>query len=767
MGVVYRAMDLNLNRPVALKFLSNEVADEHQRRRFQQEAQAASSLNHPHILTVFEAGTSDGRQYLVTEFIDGCSLREWARKTQPTPKHIFELLVGIADALACAHQAGILHRDIKPENILVSKNGYAKLVDFGLAKVLPEHSDSHIETITISQTRTGTILGTVAYMSPEQAMGRPVDARSDAFSFGVVLYELCAGQRPFQANNNVDLLHAIVHSNPPPLADRQVAAIVEKALDKEPDSRYQSMRELVVDLKRFQKSRAAEPAERLVRHAGWRRVELAAGVGVIVLLALLISTWLRQRSDSVWVNPLADAAFTRFTDWDSTERDAAISPDGKFVAFLSDRDGIFDAWVSQIGSGSFVNLTKGRYPVLMHEAIPMIGFSGDGAHVWIIIRILDSKGTQIRGGLWLVPAMGGTPRPLFSSSGGAYWSPDGTRIAHFDGTQPGDPIFITDANGGNSRLLFDDKPAGQCHFPIWSPDSHFIYFQRGPTGSGNQDLWRIPAAGGKPERITFHHARVTYPALLDNRTLVYTAVSPDGSGPWLYATDVEKKIPHRISLGLERFTSVSASADGRRLVATVTNPSAKVWKVPIGPAPQPESAARQLPLPAISAVSPRQGPGYLLYVSSSGRADGLWKFQDGSASELWNGDRGAVAAAPAISADGKQVCVPVLKEGRGILQVMTADGTDARAIADVLDVRQSASWSPDGKWIAVAGIKSGEPSQNTRIFLIRVAGGEPVQLTNSLSHTPVWSPDGRMILYARQSRGASVQLAAVTPEKGR
>jgi len=164
-------------------------------------------------------------------------------------------------------------------------------------------------------------------MSPEQAMGRPVDARSDVFSFGVLLYELCVGRRPFQAGNNVDLLHAIIHSNPPPLADSRVAAIGEKALDKEPESRYQSMRELAVDLKRFQKSRAAEPAERLVRHAGRRRVELALVAGVAVVLAVvLISTWLRQRSDSVWVNPLADAVFTRVTDWDSTEKDAAISP---------------------------------------------------------------------------------------------------------------------------------------------------------------------------------------------------------------------------------------------------------------------------------------------------------------------------------------------------------------------------------------------------------------------------------------------------------
>ena len=234
MGVVYRATDRNLRRAVAIKFLSNEGADEEQRRRFQKEAQAASSLNHPHILTVFDTGSDEGRQYLVTEFIDGNTFREWARKTQPSIKQIIEMLIGVADALACAHQAGILHRDIKPENILVSKNGYAKLVDFGLAKILSEPPASPgktAETITMDETRTGAIIGTTLYMSPEQATGRPVDERSDIFSFGVLLYEMCTG-RPFHGGNRVDLLHAIVHSDPPPLADSRMRAIVDKALDK-------------------------------------------------------------------------------------------------------------------------------------------------------------------------------------------------------------------------------------------------------------------------------------------------------------------------------------------------------------------------------------------------------------------------------------------------------------------------------------------------------------------------------------------------------
>ncbi len=218
MGVVYRALDTKLNRPVAIKLLSDDLADAAARRRFQREAQTASSLNHPHIVTVYDVGEVDGRQYLVTEFVDGGTLKDWAQATKRTWRQIIELLTGVADGLAAAHAAGIVHRDIKPENILVAKNGYAKLADFGLAK-LWEATDSLAVTRTLSagHTRPGMIVGTIAYMSPEQAAGQPVDARSDIFSFGVVLYELLAGRRPFEGATDLERLQALISRPAPPL----------------------------------------------------------------------------------------------------------------------------------------------------------------------------------------------------------------------------------------------------------------------------------------------------------------------------------------------------------------------------------------------------------------------------------------------------------------------------------------------------------------------------------------------------------------------
>src|SRR5262245_54138619 len=308
MGDVYRARDMKLHRSVAIKFLSAELADASARRRFQREAQMASSLNHPHILTVHDPGEFEGRHYLVTEFVDGFTLREWAQREKPSVRRIVELAIGIADALACAHQAGILHRDIKPENILVSKANHAKLVDFGLAKLINPEDRHNAATgsIQLEMTRTGIILGTVAYMSPEQAAGKPIDSRSDVFAFRAVLSELVAGRRAFEGDSNISLLHAIQHSSPPPLGEirpdipGELRNIVEKALEKDAGDRYQSMREMVVDLKRTQRMKSGElsapaAADRGADPVRRRRWPLIAAV--MVLAAVAVTGWLLYRSD--------------------------------------------------------------------------------------------------------------------------------------------------------------------------------------------------------------------------------------------------------------------------------------------------------------------------------------------------------------------------------------------------------------------------------------------------------------------------------------
>jgi eukaryotic-like serine/threonine-protein kinase len=291
MGEVFRARDTRLNRLVAIKVLSADLAESSARRRFQQEAKAASALNHPHILTVYEAAEIDDRQYLVTELVDGGTLGDWARATPRSWRQIVELLTGVADGLAAAHAAGIVHRDIKPDNILVTTTGYAKLADFGLAKLAaPPLPDAVTRAVTEGHTQPGLVVGTVRYMSPEQAAGRPLDARSDIFSFGVVLYELLAGRRPFEGSSDLETLQTIIHRPAAELPqDLPVALrmIVDKALEKDPEDRYQTLREMVVDLRKLtRKSLQDVPAATHQRSRPWKWVAAAlvasAFVGALV-----------------------------------------------------------------------------------------------------------------------------------------------------------------------------------------------------------------------------------------------------------------------------------------------------------------------------------------------------------------------------------------------------------------------------------------------------------------------------------------------------
>jgi eukaryotic-like serine/threonine-protein kinase len=293
MGIVYKAVDPKFDRPVAVKLLPRNLADAPTRARFQREAQTASSLNHPHILTVHDLGEVDERPYLVTEFVDGGTLREWAKAVPHTWQEKVHLLIGVADALATAHAAGIIHRDVKPENILISSAGYAKLADFGLAKLMEPIADDRTSE---GKTRSGVIMGTLPYMSPEQASGLPVDVRSDIFSFGLVLHELLAGRRPFAAATGLEELQRITHGAPDtleedvPLALRQV---VEKALEKAPADRYQTMRDLVVDLRRLPRAEGPrrEAYARHAIHRGRTQWAAAALAAVVVLGSTATALW--------------------------------------------------------------------------------------------------------------------------------------------------------------------------------------------------------------------------------------------------------------------------------------------------------------------------------------------------------------------------------------------------------------------------------------------------------------------------------------------
>ncbi len=487
----------------------------------------------------------------------------------------------------------------------------------------------------------------------------------------------------------------------------------------------------------------------------WRFVFLLAAVGVV--LAIGASLWL-QRTEYFWRNPIANAQFQTVTDFGGVAQDATVSRDGHLVAFLSDRDGQMDVWVTQVGSGQFHNLTHGNAPELVNPSIRTLGFSPDGSLVTYWVRRPDaSNGSGI--GIWAVPTLGGEPRPYLEGVAEVDWSRDGSRLAYHT-PDPGDPLFVSDGNRQSGARPIFTAPAGlHSHFPVWAPDTAFIYFVLGVLPD-KLDIWRIHPAGGTPERITSHNARVTYPVLLDRRTLMYLATDPDGSGPWLYSMDVERRIPHRLTSGPDRYTSLAASADGRRLVATLATPKRTLWRLPIADSATDMSAAAPISLTTSTGFSPRLGPNYLLYVSATGTSESIWKLVNGVGTELWSGQGAQVFGGPAISPDGRNIAFSVRQLGQMLLYVMQADGTNARIVTDSLALQGAPAWAPDGQSITSAADDHGTP----HLFRVPLDGHSPVPIVREFSVDPAWAPDGSFAVYSGPDIGTTFAVKSVTAD---
>jgi Tol biopolymer transport system component len=300
-------------------------------------------------------------------------------------------------------------------------------------------------------------------------------------------------------------------------------------------------------------------------------------------------------------------------------------------------------------------------------------------------------------------------------------------------------------------------PAGlHSHFPLWAPDGAFIYFVQGSLPD-KLDIWRIPSTGGTPERITSHIGRVSHPVLLNRRMLVYLASDADGSGPWLYGVDVERRIPHRLTSGLDRYTSLAASAEGRRLVATRASPKRTLWRLRIADSPARTAAVARVPLTTNTGFFPRLGPDYLLYVSATRTSQSIWKLANGTATELWSGVGAQVFGGPSIAADGRQVAFSVRQHGRTLMHVMQDDGTNARILSDSLDLEGAPAWAPDGRMITSAANDHGVPC----LFHVPVDGRPPTRFLQGYSLDPAWAPHGRFVVYSGPDIGAIFAVKAV------
>ncbi|HEX7798051.1 MAG TPA: LpqB family beta-propeller domain-containing protein, partial [Vicinamibacterales bacterium] len=779
MGVVYRARDSRLGRDVAIKVIPESfAADASRLQRFQQEARAAGQLNHPNILAVYDIGVQSGAPYIVAELLEGESLRSRLEGGPLPVRKAVDYARQTAAGLAAAHDKGIVHRDVKPDNLFITNDGRVKILDFGIAKLTRPSDDT--QTGMATQTAEDVVVGTAGYMSPEQVRGEPVDARSDIFSVGAVLYEMLTGRPPFSRATAADTMAAILKEDPgeplpagvPPALDR----IVSRCLEKTRETRYQSARDLAFGLEVLSDT-SASPLPPFARPTpGPWRMWLGAGIVAAGAVAAAVF-WLTGRVTPPFENPLANAQFSRITDWPGTEAGAQISPDGKFVAFLADRDGKMDLFVDQIDTGGPVNFTK-DLPGLMNPTTVMnyLGFSGDSGEVWFTERGEGDASAP----KWKIPVTGGTPRPFLGHSGTSVdrgatapsWSSDDKQLVYFNNVD-GDPLYLANRTAGDPhRIEVDTKgffAKGQHnHNPVWSQDGQWIYFAHGGDPLEGMSIWRVRPSGGTPEQLTAPRVGTNILAPISPRTILFVARHEDGSGPWLWSLDLQTKVTGRVTSGLERFSTVSASRDGRRVVATVTNPIASLWQVPILDRLAEDRDVQSYSVPNTRAFAPRFGKESLFYLSARGGGDGLWlwRFKEPQATEIWKPANDSMTEPPAVSRDGRRVAVVARQEGKRRLLVMTADGTNTQTLAPSIEIRGAAGsgsvdWSPDDSWIVVAG----SDAQGAGLFKIPLDGSEPVRLASGAVVNPICSPDGTLIVYGGPVVGGRVPILGVRPDR--
>ena len=797
MGVVYRAIDTKLNRPVAIKFVSDTLADPSARRRFQREAQLASSLNHPHILTVHDVDEFEGRQFIVTELVDGGTLREWSAVGRRTWLAVLDMLLGVADGLAAAHEAGILHRDIKPDNILLTQSGYAKIADFGLAKL--QDSPAALTRSEVERTRAGIVVGTVGYMAPEQAQGQPVDARSDIFAFTVVLYELLAGRRPFTGATDVDVLHAIVNRTPEPLADsvpRPLRALVERGLQKDPAARFQSMREVVAELRHLTRRGGEASAT-----AGRRTIAVSTISGVAAVLAAvaigLAVMMVRARTPAAPV-PTQYIQLTNFAD---SATSPALSPDGRRLAFIRGPSTFF-------GPGHvFVEALPDGEPVQISDEDTSTKFAPqftpDGA------EITFSKGTDAGESMdtWIAPARGGPPRLLLANAEGMTWFTDskGQRRALFsEMTGMAGQMAVVESSetrGGARTVYAPPPPDGMAHRSYRSPDGHWLLaiemdnhswlpcrlvpFDRSSTGvqvgpipsqctdaawspdgkwmyftaltANGTHIWRQRFPDGTAEQVTsgagteegIHFAP-------DGRSFV-TSIGASQSTLWIHEARGDRQIT---SEGFSFMPSISP--DGKKLYYLVRSNGLRSWNQGALWVADLETGRRQRLFPD------RQVLHYSL--SPDGERIVFVTIDDQAHSPVWIASLSdPVQARPITTTNAGMVffgergaVVFFALEDFAILRI-TEDGGDSQQINPTPLIPLGVS--PDGRWIAVQDPRA----WGALIIYPASGGGSPIRLCDRCAPPwPVdpipfylgWSPDGKFLYWNFTGSTYAIRLGA-------
>ena len=765
MGVVYQAADTTLNRPVAIKFLFSDGADGSARQRFQREAQTASSLNHPHILTVHAIGDLDGLDYIVTEFIDGGTLRAWCGDDIRPRRQVLELLTGVADAIASAHEAGILHRDIKPDNILITKGGFGKLADFGLAKRLDIAPVSGAATVNL--TRPHVVLGTIAYMSPEQAQGRPLDARSDIFSFGATLYEVLFGQRPFTGPSDLIVLQNLLNNDPPQTpADTpaELQLIVEKALAKDPAERYQSMRELVIDLRRAS-SRKRDSGAAVAALAGsgprpQRRFRILAAV-VAVLAGL--AGWASRGLTDVEA-PARSVEFRRLTDMIGLEENPALSPDGSRVAFIATAGGRRQVWERLIDGGAQIPLTtddKDHYSPRWAPDSSAILYYTPGARP-------GDNGT-----IWETPALPGPPRPLVDAVTPGDVSHDGRRIAFVRFRDDAPELTLASRDGSAARVVLK-LPPGQYSNVRWSPDDRRLAYIREPGGAAFYTEVLVADVSAGTVRAVAGDAYFQGATWLSDGTGLIVSSSQGSYMPYppmlnLWEISLDRDTRSQVTFGEASYESPDL-AQNHLLVSRVRGQS-DVWKFPVSGAPaenarQGVRITRQTGLLQTLTMSPDESEVALL--SDSGGHANVWiaRVADGTMRPLTREfDPNVVVAVPAWSPRGDWINFLSTRNSAQNVTLWLArpDGSQSR---DLRIEGVWVCWSPRGDYIYYTATPTNTNTQEIR--KLPIDGGPPAVVRTDDAIACAVSPANDALYYARILRQAGgsfdLEIRVARPE---
>lgn len=813
MGEVYKAHDTTLGRPVALKILPADVAeDEDRMRRFVQEAKAASALNHPHIVTIYEVGQAQTDEapalhYIAMEHIEGETLTAKIHREQLPLKKLLELLAQVADGLAKAHAAGIVHRDLKPDNIMISVDGYAKILDFGLAKLseakkTPGEVMEEAETLMMQKTQPGMVMGTIGYMSPEQVQGKEVDHRSDIFSFGCILYEAATGKKPFEGESIIDSMHKIIYSQAPPIVEinpdvpAELQRIIRKCLAKGADERYQSIKEANIDLRELVReyesqptsgSHAAQPtasyrpatdtgpqpaivtgpqpldhlAAKSLQKSGSKRWIALAVVGLIVIAAAVFAV-IKLTGRKAPLGPFDIAKVSRLTTTGKVTS-AVISPDGKYAVHIVDEAGQRSIWTRQVATSSNVPIV----PPADVEYLALT-FSLDGDYVYYIRR---EESNPIRT-LFQIPVLGGTPKKIVEDVDSRItFSPSGDRFA-FVRNYPGEResvLMIANSDGTGERKLATLKLPDQYQIPAWSPDGRVIACAALRISGGRQfnvDEIRVDDGAQKTFTVKKWQTIAGLEWLSDGQSLMMTAQdrSPGSNQLQVWQLSYPRGEARRVTSDLNNYIGISLTADSKTMVTVQREARMNMWIAPQDKA----ASARQITTGLVNYDFLSSTPdGRIVYASNANSPADIWIMnQDGTGQKQLTANSD-INIFPMVSPDGRYIVFCSNRGGdESVFHVwrMDIDGGNPKQLTTG-EGEYFPVVSADGKWVFYNHLSA---TEKPNLWRISIDGGEDKSLTDFTALFPVVSPDGKYIAcrYSDGQPTTGLKIAAIPVEGG-